>query len=145
MEKDRKRPSWEEVWMKTAKILAERSHDEKFQVGTIVVSEDNAVVLSCGYNGNAPGAPHIPDSPEPGRSNFIHSEANALVKLPFHYPTEKVMYVTLSPCLACSKLIVAAKIKRVVYDVEYRDTAGIEFLKTYGVEVLKYSDILSTR
>lgn len=132
------RPSWDEVWMRTARTIAERSHDERLQVGSVVVSEDNAAVLAVGYNGNAPGAPHVPDSKEPGQSNFIHSEANALIKLPYHYPVDKVMYVTVSPCLACSKMILSAKIKRVVYDVEYRDPSGIEFLKKYGVHVDKF-------
>jgi dCMP deaminase len=124
--------------------ISRRSHDPRLNVGAVIVSEDNSTVLSIGYNGNAPGLPAVPESTEPGKSNLIHAEVNAIVKFPWHPSNHvpKVMYVTVSPCVACSKLILAAKISQVIYAEEYRDPSGIDLLREHGVEIHKLSDLL---
>lgn len=132
------RPSWDEVWMNIAKEVSRRSPDDKFKVGTIIVTSDNTQVLSLGYNGDHAGGPNIRESDEPGNSGFIHSEMNALIKLDFNNPKSKVMYVTLAPCRMCAKAIVNAGIKKVVFAENYRDMSGIEVLKDAGIEVSKY-------
>lgn len=139
------RPLWHETWMETAHAVGKRSYDPRLQVGAIVVSEDNTVVLSLGYNGNFAGGPNVPDSLEPGQSGFIHAEANCLIKCPYHYPLKKVMYVTHSPCKNCAKMIVNAGIARVIYDIEYRDTSGIELMRSVGILVEKFSDLVNQR
>lgn len=139
------RPLWHETWMETAHAVGKRSYDPRLQVGAIVVSEDNTVVLSLGYNGNFAGGPNVPDSLEPGQSGFIHAEANCLIKCPYHYPMKKVMYVTHSPCKNCAKMIVNAGIARVIYDIEYRDTSGIELMRSVGILVEKFSDLVNQR
>ena len=121
-----------------ARELAKRSHDPTYQVGALVVPQENTGVLSLGYNGNAPGMPHMRDSDVPGESGFIHAEVNALIKLDFNNPANKVMYVTLSPCRMCAKLIMAAKIDEVVYADKYRDMGGVELLNISGVNVRQY-------
>lgn len=128
--------------MQTAQIIAaENSPDDVLKVAAIIVSEDNAAMLALGYNGAARGMPDVRASNEPGLSGFAHAEQNALVKCVFHYPVAKVMYVTHSPCHACAVLIVNAGISRVIYGEEYRDTSGIDLLRSCGVVVDRYSDL----
>ena len=101
--------------MAVAREIAKRSHDDKYKVGCIVVPDTNTGILALGYNGNYPGGPHIRESDQPGESGFMHAELNCLLKLDFHSPYQKIMYVTLSPCIMCAKMILACKITRVVY------------------------------
>ena len=136
------RTTWPETWMKVAHAMAERSYDPRLRVGAIVVSSDNTLVLSVGYNGNYRGGPHFHESPEPGESGFIHAEVNALVKCDFNFPKPKHMYVTHSPCRDCSKLIINAGIERFVFDHPYRDASGIELLRSVGIEVLGILDAI---
>jgi dCMP deaminase len=122
--------------MNVAKEIARRSHDRRLKVGCIIVSEDNTTMLSVGYNGNAAGLDNEPESDEPGKSQLIHAENNALIKAPFHFPLKKHLYVTHSPCKDCSKLIINARISRIVYGDLYRDTSGLDLIKRSGIEVL---------
>jgi dCMP deaminase len=126
-------------------IAANRSPDPRLQVAAIVVTEDNAALLALGYNGGIVGGSNEPASLEPGKSEFMHAEANALIKCPFHYPKKKVMYVTASPCAACARMIANAGISKVIYDEEYRDMTGVEILRNAGIEVIKLSDVPRTR
>lgn len=136
------RKTWTETWMEIAKVISERSYDPKLKVGAIIVSEDNTRMLSVGYNGNYKGGPHEHECPIPGESGFIHAEVNALVKCDYNFPKKKIMYVTHSPCRACSKLLVNADITKVVYLNEYRDVSGLNILRDSGVEVFRYEDAL---
>lgn len=117
-----------------AQTIAQRSHDDRHQVGAVVVSSDNTQVLSVGYNGNYSGGPDCAESNEPGQSGLLHAEINALLKLDYNNPKRKILYVTLSPCAMCAKAIVNAGISEVVYDVVYRDTSGLEILR--GTNIL---------
>jgi dCMP deaminase len=132
------RPSWDEIWIDFAKTIAKRSYDPRFQVGAVVVSEDNTQVLAIGYNGNYAGGPHEPESHEPGCSGFIHAEVNALIKLDFNNPKRKKLYLTLSPCRQCAKSIINSGIKEVIYLERYRDMSGAELLVSCGVDVRQY-------
>lgn len=136
------RITWPETWMSIAKVVAQRSYDPRLKVGSIVVSADNTQMLSIGYNGNYKGGPHEPESLDAGQSGFIHSEANALIKCDFNFGKKKHMYLTHSPCRACAKLIVNAEIARVVYDVPYRDTSGLEILTSMGIEVFSLEEAI---
>jgi dCMP deaminase len=129
------RPTWDTVWIKTAKTIAERSCDPKHQVGAIIVTTDNTQVLSVGYNGNYAGGPNEPESDAPGESGLIHAEINALLKMDYNNPKDKILYVTLSPCRMCAKSIINAGIKEVVFLELYRDTSGIEILSKAGINV----------
>lgn len=133
------RPNWDEIWMKIAFIFKERSIDPRMQVGCVIVSgDDNAQILSIGYNGQEKGGPNEVDSLEPGQSGCLHAEENAIIKLDYNNHKRKVMYVTTSPCTMCSKRIVNASIDEVVYATAYRDPAGLERLKARGVKVRQY-------
>lgn len=136
------RPAWAETWMQVARTIASRSYDPRLTVGAIIVSEDNTQMLSVGYNGNYKGGPHEHESPEPGKSGFIHAEVNALVKCDYNFGKKKHMYVTHSPCRDCSKLIINAEIARVVFGLPYRDTSGVDLLKSAGVEVMSLDEAI---
>ena len=132
------RPSWDSVWMHVAHTIAERSIDPRHKVGAIIVSDDNTQLLALGYNGNYKGGPNKVESEVPGLSGLIHAEQNALIKLDYNNPKRKKMYVTLSPCSHCAKMIVNANIDEVVYYEEYRDASGIEIMKSAGVKIRRF-------
>jgi len=131
------RPSWESIWMDFARSISRRSYDPRHQVGTVIVTSDNTQVLSVGYNGNYSGGPNKVESEIPGQSGMIHSEINALLKMDYNNPKDKVLYVTMSPCRMCAKAIVNTGIKHVIYDVEYRDRSGLDVLESAGVSFSK--------
>jgi len=138
------RPSWSSIWMDMAKSIARRSYDETLKVGAIIVAEDNSQVLSVGYNGNYKGGPNRRESDEPGQSFLIHAEENALIKCDYNFHKKKHMYVTHSCCKMCSKLVINAGITRVIYGEEYRDTSGINLMRSVGIEVMSIEDAIST-
>ena len=133
------RPSWDTIWMDCAISIASRSYDPRFQVGSVVVTEDNTQVLAVGYNGNYSGGPNEVESETPGESGMLHAEINALLKMDYSNYKRKIMYVTLSPCRACAKAIINAGISEVVYNNEYRDISGVELMKSAGIVVRKYA------
>lgn len=137
------RPTWAETWMTVARAIAQRSYDPRLQVGAIIVSCDNTRVLSVGYNGNYKGGPHVHESEEPGKSGFLHAEANSLIKCDFNFSKKKHMYVTHMPCKDCAKLIINAEIARVVYDMPYRLTEGVDLLKSVGIEVFNLEEAIA--
>jgi len=136
--KNMSRPKWDEIWMALTTHIAERSRDPRLKVGSVIVTEDNTTVLAIGYNGDQSGGTNKPDSLEPGKSGFIHAEANALIKMNFGEHRNKKMYLTHSPCPVCARMIVNAGIKQVIYCEEYRDSKGLDILKNSGVHVSKY-------
>ena len=135
------RPSWDSIWMKFAKSIAERSVDPRFKVGAVVVSKDNTQVLAMGYNGDQAGGSNEVESLEPGQSGCIHAEINALIKLDYNNPKPKKMYVTLSPCKMCAKAIVNSGIEEIIYLEEYRDKTGVEILGKADREVRQHAKV----
>ncbi len=133
------RPEWDDIWMSVAHTISQRSIDPRYQVGAIIVSDDNTQLLALGYNGNYKGGPNSVESLNPGESGLIHAEQNALIKLDYNNPKRKKMYVTLSPCSHCAKMIVNANIHEVIYDEQYRDPAEIEIMKSAGLSVRRFS------
>ena len=125
------RIEWDQLWMAFASMVSLRSHHPTFKVGAVIVDSNNTRVLAMGYNGNHSKGENCPDNMSPGMSGLIHAETNALLKLDYHDPAPRTMYVTLSPCLMCAKLILNARIDRVVYNHVYRDPAGARLLQKY--------------
>ena len=136
---DINRPSWNKIWMQMAETISQRSHHSTFKVGALIVTSDNTQVLSLGYNGNAAGMSNVPQSEAPGCSGLLHAEINALLKLDYNNPKDKVMYLTLSPCEYCAKAIINSGIKKVVYKEKYRNNEGIRLLKRAGVEIVCFN------
>lgn len=131
------RISWNQVWSEFAKIIAQRSYDPRTKVGAIIVTEDNTQVLAVGYNGGVRGGSNEVDSLEPGKSGLIHAEVNALIKMDYNNPKKKKMYLTLSPCESCAKLILNSNINEVFYLEDYRDSSGLNLLKKFDLPVTK--------
>lgn len=143
MGKSMARPKWDDIWMSLTTHIAQRSRDPRLKVGSVIVTEDNTTVLAIGYNGDEQGGSNQPDSLEPGKSGFIHAEANALIKMNFGDHRNKKIYLTHSPCPVCARMIVNAGIKKVIYCDEYRDTKGLQILTKLGVIVEKFDGCMA--
>ena len=126
--------------MTMAETIAQRSHHPNFKVGSLVVTADNTQVLSLGYNGNASGMSNRPQSDNPGESGLLHAEINALLKMDYNNPKDKIMYLTLSPCENCAMAIINSGIKKVVYKNKYRDLSGLNMLILAGISVKRYEN-----
>lgn len=126
------------MYMDFAKRAALESKCPRKQVGCVVVLDSG--VVSPGLNGMPPGGPNEWEFCDSGNPEVVHAELQALGKCLEQGLSAKgaTVYVTYSPCLECAKLLVRAKVKRVVYDEEYRLTTGLDYLKKYNVEVEKY-------
>jgi dCMP deaminase len=148
------RPSFDDIYMELAESLALRSHCVKISVGAVLAKDSR--VISLGYNGPPSGThncdeewPHegCPRDRKGGCSLALHAEQNAILYAAKNKATleESTLYVTLSPCLPCARLIYASGIKRVVYlhsYAEFKDIhveEGISFLQKFGIEVEKYA------
>lgn len=133
-----------EVYMRMAEEIAGRSHHGTTKVGCVITSFDLRRVLSIGFNGNARGLAHESDSNEPGHSQLIHAEANALIQAGEHQ-SSRVMFVTYSPCLMCTKMAITAGIKYIYYRQPYRDTSPLGIARYLGVMVCKYDQWAKTK
>ena len=135
-----KRPEWDNIWRDFVLSISKRSPDPKFQVGAVVVTNDNTQVLALGYNGDHKGGSNQRDSMQHGKSGFIHAEVNALIKMDYNNPKDKKMYLTHAPCPVCAKCIINAGIKAVYYLDNYVTLEGVEILKNSQVSIKKLSD-----
>ncbi|WYN05100.1 dCMP deaminase [Pseudomonas phage UNO-G1W1] len=138
---DKYRPpnrKYDTMHMGTAAVYASESQCPRTQVGCALVLASG--VVSPGFNGMASGGPNQWEFSPDGNPEVVHAELNSLGKCLEQGLSTKgaTMYVTLSPCLECSKLLVRAGVKRVVYRDEYRLTTGIDYLRKYNVEVEQY-------
>ncbi|MNG26966.1 tRNA-specific adenosine deaminase [compost metagenome] len=97
-------------------------------------------MIAPGFNGHASGGPNEWEWMEDGDPEVVHAELNALGKMLEQGVSANgsSVFVTLSPCLECAKLLVRAKVKRVIYKTAYRKTAGLDYLRKYHVEVEQY-------
>jgi dCMP deaminase len=131
-----KRLKYDKAYLRIAKEWALLSYCKRKQVGAIIVRD--RMIISDGYNGTPTGFNNCCEDEE-GLTNWyvLHAEANAILKVARSTQTcdGATLYITLSPCKECSKLIHQSGIKRVVYQNGYRDTTGIDFLVKAGVQV----------
>ena len=118
------------------------SYCERKQVGAIIVKD--RMIISDGYNGTPTGFENFCED-EKGYTKWyvLHAEANAILKVAASTQSCQgaTLYITLSPCRECSKLIHQSGIKRVVYQVAYKDNSGLNFLEKAGVELTHMSKI----
>lgn len=128
------------AYLKMAKEWAKLSYCKRKQVGALIVKD--RMIISDGYNGTPSGFENCCED-ESGNTHWfvLHAEANAILKLAGSTQSAKdaTLYLTLSPCKECSKLVLQSGIKKVVYIDEYSDNDGIDFLKNHGIEILKIS------
>lgn len=149
------KPSFDEIYMDLAIKLAMRSHCVKAQVGAVLTKDTR--IVSLGYNGPPAGThncdqewPHegCPRDSKGSCSLALHAEQNAIL-----YATKNnvsmqdaTLYVTLSPCISCARVIFTTGIRRVFYKDSYAafkglsTDEGVDFLRRFGVEVIHFTD-----
>ena len=128
------------AYLKMALEWAKLSYCKRKQVGALIVKD--RTIISDGYNGTPSGFENCcEDENNKTKWYVLHAEANAILKISRSTQSCEgaILYLTLSPCKECSKLIFQSGIKRVVYIQDYSDNEGLVFLKDAGVEILKIS------
>ena len=124
-------------YLQMAEIWSQNSYCKRRKVGALLVKD--RMIISDGYNGTPSGFENICEEDGVTKPYVLHAEANAITKVAKSGNSSEgaTLYVTASPCLECSKLLIQSGIKRVVYRDEYRLTDGIDLLRRAGVEVEK--------
>jgi dCMP deaminase len=126
------------AYLKMAREWAQLSHCTRKKVGALLVKD--GVIISDGYNGTPSGFPNACEN-DLGETHWyvLHAEANAILKVAksTNNALGSTLYITMSPCKDCCKLILQAGIKRMVYLDQYKDTTAIEFLQNAGIEVVQ--------
>ena len=126
--------------MNFAHLISGRSTCKRLQVGTVITTTDYRKVLAVGYNGNASGLPDTCDRDEPGNCGCLHSEENAAINCDAPRETNKYVFVTHLPCIACAKrLINLGNVLEVIYQNGYRSEASIELLQSVGIKVRQFA------
>lgn len=128
-------------YLRMARIWSENSYCRRRQVGALLVKDK--MIISDGFNGTPSGFDNVcEDSHGVTLPYVLHAEANAITKVARSNNSSEgaTLYVTASPCMECSKLIIQAGIRRVVFSELYRITDGIDFLREAGVEVVHIPD-----
>ncbi len=132
---------FDKAYLKMAQEWAKLSYCKRKQVGALIVKD--RMIISDGYNGTPSGFENCCEDSE-GKTHWyvLHAEANAILKLAASTQSAKgaTLYLTLSPCKECSKLILQANITRLVYINEYSDDDGISFLRNHQIEIEQISD-----
>ncbi|MCT6868595.1 dCMP deaminase family protein [Apibacter sp.] len=124
------------AYLRMALEWGKLSYCERKKVGALIVKD--RMIISDGYNGTPTGFENVCEDDNGFTKWYVlHAEANAILKVAASTQSciGATLYVTLSPCRECSKLIHQAGITRVVYINEYSDTSGIDFLKEAGIEI----------
>ncbi len=137
-----KQEKYDRAYLRMAIEWAKLSHCKRKQVGSLIVKD--RMIISDGYNGTPTGFENpCEDDENTTKWYVLHAEANAILKVAAstHSCRDATLYLTLSPCKECSKLMHQAGIKRLVYMRKYKDTQGLEFLKKAGVELTQIEDI----
>ena len=152
------RPEFDDIYMELAVNLAKRSHCIKRHVGAVLTKDTR--IISIGYNGPPSGTHNCdvewpeagcPRDSKGGCSLAIHAEQNAILYAVKNKTSVDgaTLYITLSPCLACSRIIFSMGIRKVIYLNSYAEFKGIasdegvDFLKKFGVEVYRYQGLLT--
>jgi dCMP deaminase len=142
MKEEKKQYKYDKAYLRIASEWSKLSYCNRKQVGAIIVRD--RMIISDGYNGTPSGFENCCEDND-GLTHWyvLHAEANAILKVAHSTQSceNATLYITLSPCKECSKLIHQSGIKRVVYQKGYRDTSGIDFLTKAGVAVDQIEDL----
>jgi len=134
---DKKQRRYDQAYLKMAKEWSKLSHCKRKQVGALIVKDK--MIISDGYNGTPTGFENCcEDDAGNTKWHVLHAEANAILKVASSTQACQgaTLYITLSPCKECSKLIHQSGIRRMVYANAYKDDSGIDFLKKANIEIL---------
>lgn len=126
------------VYLSMAETWAQNSYCRRMKVGSLIVKDKS--IISDGYNGSPTGFPNECEDEDFVTLNYVlHAEANAITKLAKSTQSSEgsTMYVTVSPCFECSKLIIQSGIKRIVFGKVYRKPEPLSFLLEAGIQIVK--------
>lgn len=146
------RPTWDEYFMNLLDVIQTRSTCLRRQVAAVIVKDKQ--IISTGYNGSPRGIKHcdevgclrekmdIPSGERHELCRGTHAEQNAIIQASLHgVSIDKAdIYITCSPCVLCTKMLINSGIKRIVYRGDYPDTLSLEMLNEAGVELVKFED-----
>ncbi len=126
----------DERYLRMSQIWSENSYCQRRKVGALIVRDN--MIISDGFNGTPSGFPNICEENNVTFPYVLHAEANAITKVARSNNSSEgaTLYVTASPCMECSKLIIQAGIKRVVFSDLYRIQDGLDLLRKAGIEVV---------
>ena len=141
-----KRPSWDEYFMQITQLVATRSTCTRRQVGALLVKDKN--ILATGYNGVPSGITHcdvtgclreqlnVPSGERHELCRGLHAEQNAIIQAASHGVdiSSSTLYCTDSPCIICSKMLINANIKEIIYGRGYPDELSLEMLGEAGIK-----------
>lgn len=144
-----KRPDWDEYFMGIAHLVSQRASCIRRKVGAVVVKDKR--ILSTGYNGAPTGVKHcdqtgclrqkldVPSGQRHELCRGLHAEQNSFLQAALHGVSvrDSMMYITVTPCIICAKMIINAGIKEIVIEGNYPDEMAMEFLEEAGVKVRK--------
>jgi len=137
-----KQERYDRAYLKMAIEWAALSHCTRKKVGELLVRDN--MIISDGYNGTPSGFPNSCED-ERGDTHWyvLHAEANAILKIARSANDAKgsTLYITLSPCKECCKLILQAGIRRLVYIQEYKDITGLDFLRSASLEIVQIPEL----
>ena len=138
----KKQLKYDKAYLRIANEWGKLSYCERKKVGAVIVKD--RMIISDGFNGTPTGFEN-PCEDEKGYTKWyvLHAEANAISKVASSTQScsGATLYITLSPCKECSKLIHQAGIKRIVYQLDYKDNSGLQFLEKAGVEIEQITDL----
>ena len=132
-----KQEKLDQRYIEMAQIWAQNSYCKRKRVGALIVK--NKMIISDGYNGTPVGFENICENENGDTKSYVlHAEANAITKVARSNNNceDATLYVTTSPCIECSKLIIQAGIKRVVFNELYRIVDGLELLERAGIDIV---------
>mgnify|MGYP003109807974 FL=1 len=137
-----KQLKFDKAYLRIAREWGKLSHCKRKQVGALIVKD--RMIISDGYNGTPTGFENYCEDDEGYTKWYVlHAEANAILKVASSTQSCQgaTLYITMSPCKECSKLIHQAGIKRLVYEIGYKDTTGLDFLKKAGIELHQVTEL----
>lgn len=151
------RPSWDEYFMEITRLVARRSTCLRRQVGAVLVKDRN--ILATGYNGAPSGVAHclevgcmrerlsIPSGERHELCRGLHAEQNAVIQAAKHGTNINgaLLYCTTMPCIICSKMLINAGIRRIIYEEGYTDHLAEEMIGEANIEVVKFSSLPHAR
>lgn len=138
----KKQNQYDIAYLRMAEEWSKLSYCKRRQVGALIVKDK--MIISDGYNGTPTGFENIcEDENENTKWYVLHAEANAILKVASSTQSCKgaTLYITMSPCQQCSKLIHQSGINRLVYHVQYKDDSGLKFLEKAGVSISYIRDL----
>ncbi|HET8886025.1 MAG TPA: dCMP deaminase family protein [Salinimicrobium sp.] len=133
---EQKQLKYDKAYLRIAREWSKLSHCKRKQVGALIVKD--RMIISDGYNGTPTGFENFCEDEEGYTKWYVlHAEANAILKVAASTQSCKgaTLYITMSPCKECSKLILQAGITRLVYFLNYKDNSGLDFLSKSGIEI----------